>query len=194
MFLFVCSLLLLSTSSLLTLEIKHPSYMTYVLIRDYFNGFKAPEYSVYNKTEKDLYYRIESNYDFQDNMKLVSYPSKKSIAKLRSKTRGTSYEAKISIRNTTSNQWIDGKIIQHPQWLSTNYSIEWNGYHLSIINNFIASWTLDIIDSSRNELLAQSQRRWFSWKFKYQLDLYSDQVPESIYLLGLAVVSRGKNG
>ncbi|CAF0758208.1 unnamed protein product, partial [Adineta ricciae] len=58
----------------------------------------------------------------------------------------------------------------------------------------ITPWIVDIVDSSKSELLAQSQRRWFSWKYKYQLDLFSDRMPESIYLFALAVVSRGKNG
>lgn len=194
MFVFICSLLLLSTCSILTIETKPTSSMTYVVIRDYFLLFKAPEYSIYNTSEKDLYYRIESNYDIQDNIKLVTYPSKQVIAKLRSKKRETPYEAKISICNTTDpKQWSHGMIIQHPQWFYTNYSIEWNGYHLSMISE-IASWTTDILDPSQNHPLARIERFWLSRNFKYQLEISSNKVPESIYLLGLAVVSRGNNG
>ncbi len=150
MFLFIYSLVILSTFSILTIETKHTSYMTYVLIRDYFLGFKAPEFSVYNTSEKNLYYRIESNYDLQHNIKLITYPSKQIVARLRSKKQGKTYEAKISIRNITSNQWSDGMIVQHHQWLHTNYSIEWNGYHLSMINK-IASWTTEILDQSQGD-------------------------------------------
>ncbi|CAF1662060.1 unnamed protein product, partial [Adineta ricciae] len=83
MFRFLCSILLVSITLILSIEIKHPSYATYVLVRDYFSGFKAPEYSIYDKSEKNLYYRIESSYGLYDKLKLVVYPSKKVIAKIR---------------------------------------------------------------------------------------------------------------
>ncbi|CAF1494134.1 unnamed protein product [Adineta steineri] len=192
-FLFVCSQLLLLALPILTIETKHASYMTYVITRDYFVAFKAPEYSIYNTSEKHLYYRIESKYDFQHNIKLVMYPSKKIVAKLRSQKQGKEFKAKISICNITSNQWSYGTIIQHRQWLHANYSIEWNEYHLSMITN-IVSGTTRILDQSENDVLAQFYRRWFSLNYKYQLEVFSDRVPESIYLLGLAVVSRSDNG
>ena len=194
MFRFLCSILLVSTTLILSIEIKHPSYATYVLVRDYFSGFKAPEYSIYDKSEKNLYYRIESSYGLHDKLKLVVYPSKKVIAKIRGKTKKKLYQATFSIHNTTSNQWAEGNIIENSQWLHTNYTIEWNGSHLSIITHLITPWIVDIVDPSKSELLAQSQRRWFSWKYKYQLDLFSDRMPESVYLFAFAVASRGKNG
>ncbi|CAF0740924.1 unnamed protein product [Adineta ricciae] len=124
-------------------------------------------------------------YGLYDKLKLVVYPSKKVIAKIRGKTKKKLYQATFSIHNTTSNQWAEGKIIENSQWLHTIYTIEWNGSHLSIISYLITPWIVDIVDSSKSELLAQSQRRWFSWKYKYQLDLFSDR---SIYLHSLWLV------
>jgi hypothetical protein len=175
------------------IEMQHIPFVTYVVERDYFLAFKAPEFSVYNKSEKHLYYRIESNYDLKHNIKVVTYPSKQVVAKLRSKSQGENYAAKISIRNMSSNQWSHGEIIQSKQWFYTDYSMKWNGYNVSMINR-IASLTTEIVDLSQGDRLARFHRRWFSRSYKYDLELYSERLPESIYLLGLAVACRGKNG
>ncbi|CAF1408150.1 unnamed protein product [Rotaria sordida] len=86
-------------------------------------------------------------------------------------------------------------IVPQYQLFYTNYSIEWNGYHLSMISK-LASSTTDILDQSQGNLLAQIQRRWLSWELNYRLDIFSDKVliPESIYLLELAEMYRGRNG
>ncbi|CAF1354216.1 unnamed protein product [Rotaria sordida] len=89
------------------------------------------------------------------------------------KAKKTTYEAKILIRNGTSKQWSHGMIIPQYQLFYTNYSIEWNGYHLSMISK-LASWTTDILDQSQGNLLAQIQRRWLSWELNYRLDIFSD--------------------
>lgn len=97
-------LLFLFSYSVLTIELQRTSSVSYVIVQDYFLRFKAPEYSVYNKSEDKIHSRIESNYDIQQNIKVVSYPSKTVLAKLRSKKQGKDYHAKISIRNGISKE------------------------------------------------------------------------------------------
>lgn len=165
----------------------------YVIKRDYFLGFKAPEYSVFNASEEHLYYRLESKYDFQHNVKLVEYPSKKTIGQVRSKKQGDAYEGKLSIRNSTTKEWSVGTIVQHSQWFTTNYSIDLNEYHLSLIK-LVASSRTDLINRTNGFRLAQYHRRWISRSFKYDMKIFSDDVPESIILLSFSVACRGSNG
>ncbi|CAF1304434.1 unnamed protein product, partial [Rotaria sp. Silwood1] len=49
-------------------------------------------------------------------------------------------------------------IIQQHQLFYTNYSIEWNECHLSMMSK-LASWTTDILNQSQGDSLAQIQRR-----------------------------------
>lgn len=127
---------------------------TYSKERGYFFVFKAPEFSVLNTSGKHLHYHFESNYDFQHNVKLVHYPSKRVIGKKYSKRPNSAYEGKLCIRNWTTKGWSVGTIVQHPQWFATNYSIDFNDYHLSLIK-LIALPRTDLIERKDGFRLAQ---------------------------------------
>ncbi|CAF1429514.1 unnamed protein product [Adineta steineri] len=73
------------------------------------------------------------------------------------------YEANISIFDSSSNQWMNGRIRRHFKFFGDQYTIEWNEE-------------------------TQFRRRWISLlrMSKYDLEIFSKQIPDAIYILALA--------
>jgi hypothetical protein len=159
----------------------------YVIRRDFFRGFKASEYSVYDKTEKHIYYRIESNYGLLPNMEIIAYPSKQVVGRLQAKLKLIVYNGEFSILDPKSNQWIKGSIQQNFQLFVSPFNIDWNGHHITMESE-MASFT-STFNGANGQLLAQCRLRPTSilWTHKYDMKIFSNKYPDLIYLLGLAV-------
>ena len=162
----------------------------YLVRRDAFSGFKAAEYSVYDKDKKHLYYRIESKVSILQNVELRAQPSKKVIGRLNAKLNLLTYKGEFSILNQNENQWINGEIKQNFQMLGTLFSIEWNGKRINMESEPV-SLTYRFFDVS-GKLLAECRFRLSSmfWAAKYDLRIFSNEFPEELYLLVLAARDR----
>jgi hypothetical protein len=158
----------------------------YVVRKDFFTGIKAGEFSVYDTSEKNLYYRIESNYGIMQNNKVISYPSKQEIGRLQAQIKPLLYKAEISILDSQSNQWINGLIQQNFQLLGGSFNIDWNGYRITMETEAVSLTTK--FNDANGQLLAQYRTRPASlfWTRKYDMQIFSNKYPEQIYLLGLA--------
>lgn len=159
----------------------------YVITKDLFTVLKAGQFSVYNADEQQLQYRIQSQYSLWQIIRLVSYPSNEIIAKLEMRWVALLYEANISVFDSSSNQWTNGRIRRKFQFFGDQYTIEWNGENIVMETNLF-SLTTKFHYQNQEIILAEFRRRWISliWKNKYDLEIFSKQIPHAIYLLALA--------
>jgi len=69
----------------------------YVIEKDFFTGFKAGEFSVYDQSEKNLLYRLESSYAITQTAQLYAYPGKQMVGSIRNTWSpwGTIFDLKI---------------------------------------------------------------------------------------------------
>jgi hypothetical protein len=169
----------------------------YVIRRDFFTGLKAPEYTVYDRSEKRVYYRIESMYGLLHNIKVIAYPSKQEVARVEGKLHLLLYKAEFSILDPQSNRRVSGLIEQNFKLASNLFTIQWNGKLITMEKKFVLL-NYVFYDSDKGELLAEIRLRPASvfWTKKFDMTIYSYKYPEPIYFLGLAAsdktVSRGK--
>ena len=158
----------------------------FIVEEDYFRGFKAREFSIYYPTKDDLKYRIESSWFFHNSIRLDIYPSKKTIGKLSSSKKGQTYRATLKIRSENNKKWIKGQIQQHHRLLGQNWTIQWNGSNISMISepaSLVTSFYDDQTLLARFRLRLQS----FLWVNLYDIEFFTDQLPDSIFLLSLAL-------
>ncbi|CAF0735948.1 unnamed protein product [Adineta steineri] len=159
----------------------------YVITKDFFTILKAGQFSVYNSNEQQLQHRIQSQIALWQIIELVSYPSNQVIAKLHMQWLALLYNANISIFDSSSNQWINGRIRRHFQFFGDQYTIEWNGQSI-VMETKIFSLTTKYHYQNQETILAQFHRRWISliWTNKYDLEIFSKEIPDAIYILALA--------
>jgi hypothetical protein len=156
---------------------------SYVVQKDLLNPIKAGQFTILDSTEKETKYRVQSLYSFMQNVELVTYPSQQVIAKLNKNFKLFLYKATISILDPHSNKWINGTIREK---FGGSFIIEWNGHKVKILHYF-ASWTSEFRDENDGKVLARYDKKLISlvWASKYELKVYSDKLPDAIYILGL---------
>ncbi|CAF1192890.1 unnamed protein product [Rotaria sordida] len=158
----------------------------FMIKKDVLSGVKSAEFSVYDENEQQLKYRIESHLLPVHNNEVFVYPSKKVIAKLKSKWASLTYSATISILDPQSNRWINGNITDIGGLSAYEYIIYWNGEFLSIKNP--SSSYIKFYDKTERIYLARFQKqRALLKQSKYDLEVLSDKYPDALYLLGLTV-------
>ncbi|CAF3040436.1 unnamed protein product [Rotaria socialis] len=170
----------------------HTAKRQYLIVTDFFTGIKAHEYSVYYPTSKILQYRIESKYHILQSLELVSYPTKTIIGKLKSKIKMILYEADFDIYDNRTRQWLKGTVKQGWSLFRHNWTIEFNGRSL-LMETESLSFDTNIFDQQNNRaLLAKFRLRPHSlmWVSKYDLEIYSNEIPDSVYLLSIAARDR----
>jgi len=167
----------------------------YVIRKDFFRGLKADEFTVYDPQEKHVHCRIESEYGMLQNIKVIAYPSKQEIGRLKAKINFVTYKAEISIFDRESNRWVNGSIQEIFKWAGALYNIEWNGNRITMEEEF-SSLTTIFRDSVGKQMLAQFRLRPASmfWAHKYDMQIFSNKYPKRIYLLGLVANERPRKG
>jgi len=190
MSLYNCFAVLILASAIFTYANSQDPIQQYFIRRDFFTGIKAAEFTIYDTSEKHVYYRIESNYAILQNVKVIVYPSKQEIGRLQANLKAFVYKAEISALDPQSNQWINGVIEQKFQLLGNSFNIDWNGHRITMTSE-VGSFTSKFQDTN-GQLLAQFRLRPSSifWTKKYDMQIFSNQYPEQIYLLGLAAYDR----
>jgi hypothetical protein len=181
-----CFFVLLLTSTLFIYVNPQDALRQYLIIKDFFSTFKAGEFSIFDPNEKTMFYRIESDYSVTQDVKLVAYPSKQEVGRLKSKINFIFYKADISILDSQTNQWSNGNMEQNFKILHKSYDINWNGHQIKMDGEFTSN-KLKFKDTN-GELLAQFEIRLYTnlWKTKYDMKIFSNKYPEQIYLLALA--------
>ncbi|CAF3937818.1 unnamed protein product [Rotaria magnacalcarata] len=156
----------------------------YAVRRDILVGVKAPEFSIFDKSGKNLQYRIESKYLGLHKIELVSYPSKQVVGRLNSKVTWFLYEATFEILNSQTQQWTTGSINQKLQILNHKSVIEWNGRRILMEHN-IPSLTTRFLDDQRGgQLVAEYKVSLASvfWATKYSLQIFSSDLPDALFI------------
>jgi len=159
----------------------------YFMKRDFFNGFKSAEFSIFDSSEKVLLYRIESYHVLGGSIELIDSLSKQVTGKLRSTVNIFSYEGNFQIFNSSSNQWINGKIERIFNVFNEKYLIKWNGYSILMETKPLSLTTTFEYEYHSGILAEIKQRSLTILRSKYDLKIYSDDLPHAIYFLAIAV-------
>ncbi|CAF1478899.1 unnamed protein product, partial [Rotaria sp. Silwood1] len=157
----------------------------YLILADFLSGFKAREYSIYDQTGQHLQYRIESRYHILQTIELIAYPRKNVTGKLQAHINPFEYEADFEVYDDRKQKWSKGSIKQHWQIFGSNFTIKWND-HLLLMETKSLTSTTNIFDTeNKYNLLARFQlrRKPFTWISKHDMEIYSNAIPDAVYLL-----------
>ena len=160
----------------------------YLISKDFFTGYKGDEFSIYDSTKKHLLYRIESNYAIGQKIKIVNRSTKQIIAMLRNRN---GYQASFSIK-TSSNQYVNGTIEKVSNMTDIHYIVQWDKHKIFIGRQFKSPVTVFQYEANSSEVLANFERLSDSYNFKkqYKLQILSNELPDTIYFLSVAVITR----
>lgn len=180
---------------LLIMKIKSIESKTY--LRKYFlirnnddydkNGLNR--FSILDSNEKQYLYRLKISSDNNDEIQIISYPSKHIQGYLKGKLTNETLNLYFEILNLTTNQWLNGTIQKNFNLFIEKYFIRWNYQNFIMKKNFFSRHH-KIYDDNKN-LLAQFRMhfRWFnSSLIKYNLQIFSDNLPDMIYFFIIAIV------
>lgn len=164
----------------------HPQNVVqqYGIRKDLFSGIKSGEYSVFDNTGKILEYRIESTYSVLQNIRVIAYPSKQEVGRLKAKFKLVGYKGDISILDPKKNQWIDGTIREHVKIFGSFFNIVWNGDTITMETK-VTSTTAKFFDANK-QLLAQFKITSILGQKGFAMETYSTKYPDQLYFLGLA--------
>ena len=98
------------------------------------------------------------------------------------------YDAGIEVYDMLYNQWIPGKISQAYPGYRFRYLIQYGNRRL-IMEHKVLSLTTEFRDEQQlNYILARFRIRLTSivWSNKYDLQVYTNEFPDVIYLLAIA--------
>lgn len=134
----------------------------------------------------------DSVYSILYSLQLVSYPSKEVVGKLKAQLKTLLYEAALDIFDTRSQQWTNGTINANLQLFDSKHTIQWNGRRLFMVSDAFSLTTRFYDEQQPNITLAKFDKRLASYLFvnKFDMEIFAKDVPDAIYLLGLAVRDR----
>ncbi|CAF2395340.1 unnamed protein product [Rotaria sp. Silwood2] len=151
-------------------------------------GLKAGQFSIYlGNNEDHLRYRIESFYNPMQQIELCTYPYNNVIGKLNVRQLGIFHEARFEILQTrnTSNLWFTGNIKRQYTWFADKYIINFAERRIKMRRR-IFSLTFKFYNEVK-KLIALFRMRVFTVTvIKYDVKIFSNEFPDSIYLLALA--------
>jgi hypothetical protein len=163
----------------------------YGIRKDYFNGIKASEFSVYDISKTTLYYRIESKFSIMPKFDLIAYPSKKLVGKLESKVGAIN----LSVLDDKTGQWLTGTMKGHFSLSKQKYSMQFNDKQISMEKDLLSPHMNIRDETNGRKLLARYQREFFSpvTATTYGVQIYSNDIPDGLYLLILAWTDIGRS-
>ncbi len=161
---------------------------SYFIKKDSSNVFKLGEFSIFDSSQNHLFYRIKSYYAVGGELKLIDVSSNKAIGQLKNAITLSSFEANFSIFDSSSDQWINGKIERMYRTLAKKYIIKWNRQSIFMETKLFSS-TTTFEHEYHSGVLAKIQKRSFSLMQpnRYDLQIFSDDLPAAFYFLALAV-------
>ncbi|CAF0784786.1 unnamed protein product [Adineta ricciae] len=146
----------------------------YFITKDFFNGYKDEEFSIYDSTRKQLQYRIESDFAFGLKLKVVNQSTKQITAMIRRLSKGGVSRANFAIIDSSLNQYINGTIEKVFNMTDKYYLIQWHKHRVFIGNQFKAPVRIFQYENS-SEILAI-------------LETLSNKLPDEIYFLAVGVI------
>ncbi|CAF1082787.1 unnamed protein product [Rotaria sordida] len=160
---------------------------TYLIKKDFLSGLKGGEFTVYDSTGKTRQHRMESKFGITHDVRILTLPSKKLIARLKAKVTAAMYKATITILNSDSNQWTNGTIEQNFKLVGNKFTILWNGNRI-LMEGKAASLNTAFVEEPLGTVVAKFRKRVSSlfWRNKYDLQVLSNTYPDTLYLLGVA--------
>ncbi len=163
----------------------------FVLIRDeHMDKNGLTQFSVLDSTEKHYLYRLKTSYDYNDELLLISYPSKDIVGYLQGQWKNETINVTFDIFDLTTNQWTNGTIQKIFNLFIEKYLIQWN-YQDFIVKKKLFTINHQFYDENKN-ILAQFRKRfrWFNWSLvKYDLKIFIDKIPDFVYFFTLAIVN-----
>ena len=164
----------------------------FTLRKDYFNGIKVAEFSVFDVSKNTLYYRIESTFSIMPKFELISYPSKQVVGKLDSKVGAIN----LRLLDSKTGQWITGSMKPHLK-LSKHYhyTIQIGQRRILMEKDWLSPHMIFRDESQPGTFLARFQREFYSpiTATTYGVQVYSDDIPDGLYLLALAWADIGRS-
>ncbi len=160
---------------------------SYVISKNLLGDIKRREFDVFDQSENNLQYFIEAKRNFGEAIDIVAASSKQVVAKLKRKF-SFMYKATISVLDSGSNRWINGTIKENWRLFGSKYTIEWNGEKISM-KTIVGTLSIQFRDEKNNIPLAELHKRLSSLVLpnKYDVNIYSNKIPDAIYLLTIAV-------
>jgi hypothetical protein len=148
------------------------------------------DFTVFDLSGKNQLYRLKTSATDIDSVMLVDHPAKNMIANAEGEWIDNIFNVTMSIYDKKLSKWIDGTIKRLKQSFTKTYRIEWNQKSLIIKCKFYTK-TIKIYNERPEELVAEFRHRarWLNkFKYKYDLKIYSDKLPDAIYLLALTIM------
>jgi hypothetical protein len=173
-----------------TLAVKNSTVLRrYYIKKDFFSGLKLGQFSIFDSTQKNLLYRLKSYYKIGGKLELIDQSSKKVIGNL-TNARGGDF----SLFDSSSNQWINGKIERLFNILDCKAIIKWNKRSILMATKF-ASLTTTFEYEYHSGLLAKVKKRSISFisTNRYDLQILSNDLPDTFYFFGLAIADQQKS-
>ncbi len=148
------------------------------------------DFTVFDLSGKNQLYRLKTSATDIDSVMLVDHPAKNMIANAEGEWIDNIFNVTMSIYDKKLSKWIDGTIKRLKQSFTKTYRIEWNQKSLIIKCKFYTK-TIKIYNERPEDLVAEVRHRarWLNkFKYKYDLKIYSDKLPDAIYLLALTIM------
>ncbi len=165
---------------------------TYVVKREaMISGNPLSGYSVYDSKEKTILYRLKTVSTDIDSIMLVDHLTKNIVGNLEGEWTDV-FNVTLSTYDQNLNKWLDGNIKRTVVFLMEKLQIQWNGFRL-VMKKRKFSRTRKFYDEQKNDFIAQFRRRarlFDSTPVKYDLKIYSNKIPDSIYFLILGMTDQ----
>lgn len=202
------TLLFLLCGILVSIECRR-SLRDYVVSQNSFNGLGTNDYSVYDPRENSLLCRLQPlNNGLNLSSNLIIYPSRQKIAlitniwspfskcfsfpsSLALKILYLVYQSYINVLDDQLNRWVKGQIYQVNRSEDFRCIIKY-GTSSFLMENKFGSLITEIRDQKRqNYVLSRFYQTYFDPYFglsRYNIQIYTDDLPDPIYILALSAL------
>ncbi|CAF1358469.1 unnamed protein product [Adineta steineri] len=182
------SIILLQCLFIVSIESRR-NLRDYVVSHEYSSGLRREEFSVYDETENNVLCRLETlGYGNNRLSNLISYPSYQTIGSIRNVWSPFLYQSYFNVFDDQLNQWMPGQITQRYRPQGFRFTIGYGG-HIYTMENKVGSSIIDVKDELRpNYILTrfyQTNLNPLFKSFKYDIQVYRDDLPDPIYILAL---------
>ncbi|CAF1350155.1 unnamed protein product [Adineta steineri] len=182
------SIILLQCLLIVSIESRR-NLRDYVVSHEYSSGLRREEFSVYDGTENNVLCRLETlGYGNNRLSNLISYPSYQTIGSIRNVWSPFLYQSYFNVFDDQLNQWMPGQITQRYRPQGFRFTIGYGG-HIYTMENKVGSSIIDVKDELRpNYILTrfyQTNLNTLFKSFKYDIQVYRDDLPDPIYILAL---------
>lgn len=144
------------------------------------------QFSIYAEERSNLVYKIESKNYSQANM--LAYPSKQIVGKLQHQKVGKVIEVVVEVFDNQTQRWQKGKMSYTPLASGKDrVDLEWNGRSFKYIHHLeeVPGAFFTPPDTVLAELQYLSHKR----RTDYEVEIYSDEIPDPVYLLFIAALT-----